>query len=35
MSDNTKIMRLIIETDKIEFPVNTPVAPHRTVKFIR
>lgn len=35
MSDNTEIMLLIIGTDKIEFPVNTPVAPHRSVRFIR
>lgn len=34
MSDNTKIMLLIIETDKIEFPVNTPIALHRSVKLI-
>lgn len=35
MSDNTKFMLLIIETDKIESSVNTSVAPHRAVTYVR
>ena len=34
MSDNAEIMLFIMETDKIEFSINTTVAPHRSVKFV-
>ena len=34
MIGNIEIMLFVIETDKIEFSINTPVAPHKSVKFV-